>query len=454
MQQSLIVAVAVVGLMTGCGDTDFKGSAGKLHPTITKEFTQDSYPEASTVRQQGHSGDAQGENFEQGEWGKLDVLVVIDNSGSMEQERLELSDKMTVLLSQVEKADWQIGIVTTDQEPYNRVLFKQRMDLIKKGEANAAGRFAQIINGYEDSSNGLEQHFLQTVNALNGTYSDPWVRDGSTVVVVYVSDEDNCSDGDDCAGADANAAHVTDYLSSIRTLGKDAKAYGIYWQPGTTCATGFAQANKLAEVVTATNGKAGSICDADYAPTLSNISKDIAQIIKYEFELGHVPDDGTLKITVDGKDWTDYTLTDKLVKFTKAPAFGAKVDVAYRHGADGTLTDEFELDKVPDAASIQVFVDGKPLPAGSYTWNDAEKRVELTDKPDERAEVTFKYKEAVPLKDTFLVEKGALPNTVAAWVNGERVREITYDVATGNVVFATPPPADAKIKISYKRPKD
>src|SRR5690606_23335673 len=81
MQQRLMLAVAVVGMLAGCGNADFKGSAGKIHPTITKEFNQDSYPAASTTRQQGSSGDAQGENFEQGEWGKLDVLVVIDNSG-------------------------------------------------------------------------------------------------------------------------------------------------------------------------------------------------------------------------------------------------------------------------------------------------------------------------------------------------------------------------------------
>lgn len=457
---SLLVVAVFSAMLMACANTAFKGSAGKIHPTVTKEFTQDSYPSATTVRQQGFSGDAQDEKFEQGEWGKLDVLVVIDNSGSMKDEQDNLSTKLGSLLSQVDKADWQIGVVTTDPAEYRGLFPTRRLELIKKGDGNAVGKFANVITDAGIKGSGVERHFLQAVNALQGRYSGgDWVRDGSTVVVLIITDEDNChgTGGYECAGAaDLDAAFLTNYLSSIRTLGKDAKAYGIYWDPTiaqASCSTALKQANKISEVIAATGGKAGSICDGDYAPTLANISQDIARIVKYEFDLGNKPDDGTLKITVDGQDWTDFTLTDRQVKFTKVPPFGSKVDVAYKHGADGTLTSEFKLDKKPALDSIEVTIDGQVQAPGSYSWNDAEQRIEFTDKPGERAEISFNYKAVVPLKDTFSIGKDALPETIDAWVDGQRVTGITYDQAAGNVVFDAAPAAEANIKISFKRPQ-
>ena len=54
---------------------------------------------------------------------------------------------------------------------------------------------------------------------------------------------------------------------------------------------------------------------------------------------------GTLKITVDGQDWTKYTLDGKHVKFTDVPPFGSKIDVSFKVGADGQLSSVVKLDK-------------------------------------------------------------------------------------------------------------
>ena len=46
--------------------------------------------------------------------GKLDVLVVVDNSGSMAQEQANMGARFANFLQQIRGLDWQIGFVTTD----------------------------------------------------------------------------------------------------------------------------------------------------------------------------------------------------------------------------------------------------------------------------------------------------------------------------------------------------
>lgn len=47
---------------------------------------------------------------------KVDVLVVIDNSGSMEDEQKNMGSRFSSFLQKLEGLDWQVGVVTTDVE--------------------------------------------------------------------------------------------------------------------------------------------------------------------------------------------------------------------------------------------------------------------------------------------------------------------------------------------------
>src|SRR5690606_4392624 len=109
-----LAAMGIAVLATACSETEFKGSARQELPTIERSFKQLSYPETVATYTQGHTGDAQDENFEQGEWGPLDLLVVVDNSGTMIEEQTNLSTKLAPLLSHIDKSDWQIAVTTTD----------------------------------------------------------------------------------------------------------------------------------------------------------------------------------------------------------------------------------------------------------------------------------------------------------------------------------------------------
>jgi hypothetical protein len=446
------VTMTMIGL-AACSETELKGTSARLHPTIVKSFDQDDYPQASSIHTQGHRGDPGEASFEQGEWGALDVVVVVDNSGSMTEEQQNLSTKLEALMTYVDKADWQISVVTTD--PADGC----QRSLVKKADANATTKFQNAATAGTNGS-GVERPFLQAVNALK-CQGGTWVRPGSTVVVLMVTDEDNCSidatQGYGCGGQpDLEPAFVSDYLASIRTIGKDAKVYGLYRKPADpTCTTALVDGTKVDALVTATGGKSGSICDADYSTTLKAISQDVAQILKYEFTLDDTPDDGTLKITVDGKDWTKFTLEGRLVKFTEAPPFGAKVQVSYRHGKAGDLDNAFPLEKAPVDGSFKVVVDGKEVPADGWQWNPTTKRIELKAPPAERAQIEIVYQVKIDLNDTYDIGKTADSKTLIALVTvGKEQPQVwkiaSYDAATGLVKLSPAPPPKAPVEISFK----
>lgn len=451
----LLLAMGLT-LLGACSDSSFKGASARIKPTVTRTFTQDEYPVATTSHKQGHAGEPQNQKFEQGEWGMLDLLVVIDNSGSMIEEQKNLSTKLAPLLSQVGKANWQIAVVTTDA---SKALGCQRA-LIRKSDADYSLKFQDAINAGVDGS-GLERPFYQAVSGLKSDClgAKKWVRPGSTVSVLIVTDEDNChidaAGGYGCQGqSDLDSKYLTDYLSSIRTIGKDARVYGLLWHPQDTkpCSSALKQATKVAEAIQVTSGTWGSICDTDYTSTLTAISKDIAQIVKYEFDLAQEPDSGTLVITADGSPWTKFELSGKHVKFTEPPPFGAKMEVSYKFGASGDQQTEFFLDKVPVEGSVSVKVNGQVLDASAFKVDAVKKTVTLTEAPAERADVVFDYKEVAPLKSQFVIDSKTVdPASLVVKVNERAMAAsgVQYDAATATVTLNPAPPAGAIVKVSY-----
>jgi hypothetical protein len=417
----------------------------------TKEFRQATLPVATAAFMQSSNGEPQSEDFEQGEWGKLDLLVVIDDSGSMIEEQENLADKMQPLLSKVEKADWQIAVITTSES------FSCQRALIKKSDTFASLSFSRAIKAGTDGD-GEEKGILQAVRGLGGAdcTRQSWVRPGSTLAVLIVSDEDNCQINEDaanpqygCVGKpERYSSYLVDYLKTVRTVGQDARVYGLFWDPAdATCGEAMGMGTEYLAAVQATQGTSGKICASDYTPTLTAISTDVAKILKYEFDLDFMPDDGTLKIKVDGQEWSKFVLEGQKVRFTEPPPFGAKVDVSYKHGAGQPVT-SFKLEKTPLADSVKVSVNGTPVTSG-YTWNAADNRLEFATPPPEKAAIKIDYKEAAGLASEFPLGLGVDPASIQVTVAGAAAPDFAYDPVTGVLHVSPPPPEAAVVKVSY-----
>lgn len=240
--------------------------------------TQVNRPQKVEVFKQGTDEQSISEFFKQNEnddaQGLLDVLIVIDNSSSMAEEQRNLSDKMMPLLSYVSESDWRIGVVTTDESD------GCLRDVIYKNQANVEAAFsAAILAGV--SGSGIEAGVPQAVRALKPDClgGAGWLRPDSTLAILIVSDEDNCSDGKKCRVTAHNSGDfLLDHLSDIRVVGVNARVFGLIWhasQDQSQCPSAFRAGQIYSNLIDQTGGSWGSICDSDYSETLRAMSLDL-----------------------------------------------------------------------------------------------------------------------------------------------------------------------------------
>lgn len=451
------VILAVLTSLQSCKSSQFTGGSTRspaLPPVQVRQFVQDTREVRQVQVKQGSSGANNNQVHNVTAMGIVDIVVVVDNSGSMKEEQTNLSSRMSPLLSAIRDSDWRMVVVSTDA---NNEYFRGP---ISKSNFNVDNTFANYVMNAGVNGSGLERPILRAVDALRWRplFGGSWLRQNSAVAVVILTDEDNCHIDNDkgygCSGfSDASGTYLTNYLSSIRTIGTDARVYGIFWHPSQAqaqCTTALKQANIIAEVVQQTGGTWGSICDADYSATLSKISNDVAKILKADFVLSSQPDPGTFKMTVNGQPWTDYQLSGLQVRFTRKPPVGSAVRVEYRSGAFGVVTNRFDLPESPAGGIVTATISGQP--AGNVTYDAATGKAVFAQMPPDGSAILMSYKVDSPLKTIFEIAPNADTRFLKVFVNGSLVdrSNYTYSSTAGTITFKVPPPESANIKVEWR----
>ena len=455
--KTLLPIIAIGLVFNACKSSEFSGGAKRsaaLPPVQVREFVQDTREVRQVTAKQGSSGTNNNQAYNVTAMGIVDIVVVVDNSGSMKEEQANLSSRMAPLLSAIRDSDWQMVVVSTDA---NNEYFRGP---ISKSTYNAESVFARYVMDAGVNGSGLERPILRAVDALRWRplFSGSWLRPNSTVAVIILTDEDNChidnEKGYGCSGfSDYNGSYLTNYLSGIRKVGTDARVYGIFWHPSQSqgqCSTALKQANIVADVVQQTGGTWGSICDADYSATLTKISNDVAKILKADFVLSSTPDAGTFRMTVNGQSWTDYQLNYRSVHFTRNPPVGAAVRVDYRSGASGLVTNRFDLPEAPAGGIVTATVGGQP--ASNVTYDAASGKAVFSQMPPDGSNIVMSYKVNSPLKTIFEIAPDADTRFLKVYINGEIVNPslYTYNSATGAITFKAPPAESAQIRAEWR----
>ncbi len=399
-------------------------------PLITQRFTQ------------GQVGDVITKNFQQNESGILDILIVIDNSSSMRHEQENVSTKLQSLLTYVKDSNWQIGVVTTDPaDPCTR-------GIVKKGDSDAEEAFKKAINA-GISGDGTEQGVRQAVVGLQ-CYSNSWLRDDSTLAVLIISDEDNCSNRTQCGDQPwSTPDFLLDYLEEIRTPKVDARVYGLFWVPGKSCSTAYFEAIHYQELVDATDGTSGSVCEEDYSDILSSISENVADILKNQFDLGSIPDAGSIKVYVnDELQLGGYSVSGQTLNFNPSPAKGSEIRVEFTKGSSEVIS-EFQLSHQAAIDTLRITANGTAIDATKFEYDAATQLIAFAEPPAANAEVVFVYREDRPLLDKFFVgNRVADPKGIRLLANRE---PLDYDYIQGKVIARTPPPDSSTITLSFEK---
>lgn len=412
-------------------------------------FTQTNRPVATETFAQGSEQEDRSETFQQGAAaaGLLDILLVVDNSGSMAEEQVNLSSKLQPLLSYVQNSDWKIGVVTTD--PRDGCL----RGLISKGDSQANQAFASAVNAGTQGS-GNERGILQAVNGLKGqcNANGSWLRTNSTLAVLVVTDEDNCSNGTGCGNeAWSRSDYLLDYMASIRQVGVNARVYGLGWHPSkpqSACRTAYYKAHTYSDAVSRSGGTWGSICDSDYSGTLSAISLDLSTILKTQFALQQTPYSGSLKVYVNNQLKTSgYQLRGNVVEFAEAPAAGAQIRASYKITTVEPKR-EFVLSSPADGRTLQVYLDGVATQAFSY--RSAANSIEFTNAPVVN-EIKAVYRKDVGLETAFALSGQVLAPSLQVKVAGNSLPSTAYryDAGSARLILNQAPMDGLNIEVRY-----
>lgn len=436
------------------GQISFKPAFGKVEQTLklkqalqTASLRQIERPLLAAEFTQGHDGSSTEEEFKISEAGKVDVLLVIDNSGSMSDEQDKLKDKLPALTKHLASTDWQVAVVTTDSSCL------AGGKIIKKSSASSEADFAAAIlagiSGSGDEKGIKQAQLALSGQCANGNYN--WLRDDASIAVLFVTDENNtCKEfGFDPCEPGNRPGELTAKLKSLR--GDRARAYGLTWrnnEPGCTSSNGESVGSRYEEVINNTGGFRGSICANDYTNTLEQISRDVARNVRYEFDLKFPPVRDGVTVAVDGMDHKDYEVSGNRLKLKNIRGAEIILRVSYRYGA----LPKFDRIYLPDAApgTITTWVNGAQLELDDFEFDAATHELYLTQMPPDYAKISLNYRQDGALPTTFDFSSRISSSAIEqVWINDQPRTEFNYDSNSHVLNLTTPPQDGAEIKISW-----
>jgi len=281
---------------------------------------------------QGTYDDFQVDEFTQLSGQMVDVLFVVDNSGSMGDEQNSLAANFQNFITSATsqwQTDYHLGVITTDMDEGNALKGQLMGDPRYVTLADPVSKFSSNVKVGANGS-GTERGLAAMHAALSlpltgkpdpavpcqsdadcsapakcvleqgtkqcGGYNMGFVREDATLEVVFVSDEDDASS--------AALSFYIDFLKTIKGFANDnlMHAHSIVGDPGQGCDGSGGSADsgdRYFEVSKQTGGKYHSICDSNWAYKLEDIG-NVAFGLKVQFFLSRpaVPD--TIAVMVDG----------------------------------------------------------------------------------------------------------------------------------------------------------
>lgn len=240
----------------------------------------------------------------------VDILFVVDNSGSMQQEQTGIGNKINGFIDKIKDLNWQIAITTTDDRvntldaldtarpwgdgqfrPFDSDTGSQFILTNAVTAAEAQTKLAAAIQfGVRGSGNerGVNATYRAVSRAGVAGANKDFFRSGARLAVIAISDEDECSTGAaECTTRSAATEGQSDPATLINLvklqLGND-KVFtfnSIVKIPGdATCTTGANDGDVYKDAATLTGGILGSVCATDYTTPLASLGKRVVELVK------------------------------------------------------------------------------------------------------------------------------------------------------------------------------
>jgi len=244
----------------------------------------------------------------------VDILWAIDDSCSMSNDTPLLMAGIGAMMGALPASGWRLN-----------------MTLITVGPAMAVAQFplvpgddeADAINMYNNLLFGGWEAGFDSVMAYidQNPYASTWMRPSASLLVVFVSDEDDSSQ--------INTQEFLDWYTSLRQTVYLASIVNLVKADSLCNTSNYMAGNKYIEATDALEGIVIDICSEDWSAGVEDAS---TQIIPHEeWTLSRIPVASTIKVFVDGIVWEDWTWDEptNTVYFDVVPDGGALVEIGY-----------------------------------------------------------------------------------------------------------------------------
>ncbi len=221
---------------------------------------------------------------------KVDILMVIDDSGSMKEEQAELSQRLSAFTSVIGALDWQICMISTDPRlDGNLKVIAGTTDLyaINKNTPDFNNKFVNTVLSFGVKGSGEEQG-IYTANQAVLRKDNRCFRADAAFATIILSDEDELS-----VGWDPTLSKDSQYrlpgkknlpaslLANVATALGNQKIFtfhSLILKPGDTecmAKSGLHYGARYAELSILTSGIVASKCAANYGTELAAFGKSI-----------------------------------------------------------------------------------------------------------------------------------------------------------------------------------
>lgn len=246
---------------------------------------------------------------------QIDILYVVDNSNSMRNEQEALAGGFEAFISEINdtNTDFQIGVITTSFDyanPDRGKLIGTPQIITKTGDYVKLFEERALV-GLDGSGKerGLEAAEYALSPLMTGTGPNAgFLRSDAFLLVVFVSDEEDCSDGGALEGKDNKACYlekekltpVSNFVLSFRDLKPRAEQVqiGAIVGPADGSCDEAVSGDRYLELTRYIGGMTGNICAADWSSMLYDLGLN-ATGVRTQFPLEYGAKDGSLEVFVD-----------------------------------------------------------------------------------------------------------------------------------------------------------
>ena len=250
-----------------------------------------------------------------GETSGVDILWVIDPSGSMTDDKPRVLAGIQAMMNALPSVNWRLMIIPGD---FRYVSNLNEFPLLPGDNySDALAMYNTTIIGSLESGFDSVYEYME-----NNPYSSNWMRDNAALLVVFVSDEEEQST------IFSTPNDFTNWLNGVRPSSFLSSIVNI---PNGACNPyGPNIGNRYIDATNSYNGQVIDICTDDWS---AGVADATAQVSPYEYlELTEVPLDPTsIVVFVDGSiyNFWHYSPSNNRVYFDVIPQENSLIEIAY-----------------------------------------------------------------------------------------------------------------------------